>query len=412
MDRTLILQLAFRYLRGKRSANAVPILSRISMVAIAVCSAAMVIVFSVFNGLESVVKDTYKAFYPDIRVSVVKGKFFDADTTKLNAVKQMNGVKNITTVIEDNALANDDNNTQQKVITLKGIDKNYFSVNDVKSYIIHGDDSVSTVFHTAIAGKSIINELGIDVNFTDSKIEMYYLNPSVTNPEDDPQNAYQVLRPHPAGVFKVQDEFDSKYVLAPISFAQQLFHAEGKYSSIEISTAPDASVKHIKQQLQQLFGAGFRVETRYEQNRTMFSVMSSEKWAIRAILTLVMFIACFNMVGALAMLVIEKQKDIAILKAMGADPAAIQKIFLLEGALWSLSGGLTGIIVGTLICLAQMKFGIIKLQGSFLIPAFPVEIQFADLLLVVAIILTVGLLAAWYPATRATKTIDPSLKSA
>lgn len=411
MNRTLILQLAFRYLRGKRSANAVPILSRISMVAIAVSSAAMVIVFSVFNGLESVVKDTYKAFYPDIKISVVRGKFFSADSAKLNAIKQINGVKNITAVIEDNALANDNNNTQQKVITLKGIDQNYFSVNDVKNYIMHGDDSVSAILHTVIAGEHIIKELGIDVNFTDSKIEMYYLNPSVTNPEADPESAYQVLRLHPAGVFKVQDEFDSKYVLAPLPLAQQLFHAEGKYSSIEISADP-GSVGKIKQQLQQIFGNEFRVETRYEQNRTMYMVMGAEKWAVYAILVLVLFIASFNMVGALSMLVIEKQKDIAILKAMGADPAAVKKIFLLEGVLWSLTGGITGIIIGTLVCLTQMKFGIIKLQGSFLVPAYPVQIQFPDLALIIVTIITVGLLAAWYPSIRATKTIDPSLKSA
>ncbi len=411
MDRTLIWQLAFRYLRGKRSANAVPILSRISMVAIAVSSAAMIIVFSVFNGLESVVKDTYKAFYPDLRISATRGKFFKTDSTQLNAIKQISGVQNLTTVIEDNLLANDDDNTQMKVVTLKGIDKNYFAVNDVKKYITHGDDSVSVVHHTAIAGARVINELGIDINFTDSKVEMYYPNPTVTNPEADPTNAYQVLRLHPSGVFKVQDEFDSKYIMAPLSLAQELFHAEGKYSSIEISTMPGTADK-VKEQLQQLFGNGYRIETRYEQNRTMYMVMGGEKWAVYAILLLVLFIASFNMVGALSMLVIEKQKDIAILKAMGANPAAIRKIFVLEGVLWALAGGASGILLGTAICLAQQKFGFIKLQGDFLVPSYPVQIQVPDLALVIVTILTVGILAAWYPAIRATKTVDPSLKSA
>ena len=411
MDRTLIWQLAFRYLRGKRSANAVPILSRISMVAIAVSSAAMIIVFSVFNGLESVVKDTYKAFYPDLRISATRGKFFQADPAKLSAIKQINGVQNTTMVIEDNLLASDNDNTQMKIVTLNGIDNNYFTVNDVKKYIQHGDDSVSVVHHTAIAGARVINELGIDINFTDSKVEMHYPNPTVTNPEADPENAYQVLRLHPSGVFKVQDEFDGKYILAPLSLAQELFHAEGKYSSIEISTQPGTADK-VKEQLQQLFGNGYRIETRYEQNRTMYMVMGGEKWAVYAILLLVLFIASFNMVGALAMLVIEKQKDIAILKAMGANPSAIRKIFVLEGVLWALAGGLSGILLGTLICLAQQKFGFIKLQGDFLVPAYPVQIQIPDLALVIVTILTVGILAAWYPAIRATKTIDPSLKSA
>ena len=182
MDRTLVWQLAIRYLRGKRSANAVPILSRISMVAIAVSSAAMIIIFSVFNGLESVVKDIYKAFYPEIRITVAKGKFFEADSAKLNTIRHLNGVRAVSTAIEDNALAIDENNKDQKVIVLKGIDKNYLAVNDVKRFIIHGEDSVSMGHpYTAIAGVHIINELGVDINYIYSKMHLYYLNPNSTN---------------------------------------------------------------------------------------------------------------------------------------------------------------------------------------------------------------------------------------
>ena len=412
MDRILIWQLAYRYLRGKRTANAVPILSRISMVAIAVSSAAMIIIFSVFNGLETLVKESYVAFYPDIRVSVIKGKFFAADETRIKTIQQIAGVKNVATTIEDNVLVNDNDNTQQKVITLKGIENNYFAVNDLKKYIVQGDDSVSTGHpYTAISGMRIVNELGINIKFNDSKIDLYYLNPNVTNPEADPASAYQELGVHPSGVFKVQDDFDGKYVLAPLRLVQTLFREEGKYSAIEISVIKGNEEK-VKHQLEQLFGSGYRVENRYEQNRTMYRVMGSEKWAVYAILLLVLFIASFNMIGALSMLVIEKQKDIAILKAMGANPWAIRKVFLLEGVLWSLVGGISGIILGVLICLAQQKFSIIKFQGSFLVPAFPVELQFGDLALVTGTILAVGILASWYPAMRATSTVDPTLKSA
>lgn len=411
MDRTLIWQLAFRYLRGKRSANAVPILSRISMLAIAVSSAAMIIIFSVFNGLETIAKDMYKAFYPDLSISVVKGKFFEVDSAKLNAVKQINGVKNVTLVIEDNVLANDIDNTQMKALTLKGIDNKYFAVNEVKQYITQGSDSVSAIHHTAIAGFQVINQLGLDINFIDSKIVLYYLNPTITNPEADPASAYQELQLHPDGVFKVQDEFDTKYVLAPLPLVQDLFHEQGKYSSIEISAEPGSAEK-IKEKLQQTFGSTYKVATRYEQNSSLYSVMTGEKWGIYFILLLVLLIASFNMVGALSMLVIEKQKDIAILKAMGADQRDIRAIFLLEGVLWALIGGLTGIILGIGICLAQQKFSIVKLQGDFSVPAYPVEIHPSDLLLVIVTIFTVGILTSWYPAGRATKTIDPSLKSA
>ena len=408
MHHTLVWQLAFRYLRGKRSANAVPILSRISMVAIAVSSAAMIIIFSVFNGLESVVKDLYKAFYPDIKISVARGKFFSMDAAKLTAIKQISGVQNITTVIEDNVFAN--NHDQQKVIMLKGIENNYFKVNDVRQYIVQGDDSVSSGEpYTAIVGLRIMNELGADVNNL-TYIMLYYPNPAITDPGADPMSAFQSLKLHPAGVFRIQEEFDSKYILAPLSLVQDLFHEPGRYSSVEISADPGATA-NIKKQLQQMLGSTLRVETRYEQNRTMYMVMGAEKWAVYAILLLVLLIASFNMVGALSMLVLEKQKDIAILRAMGAIPSTIRKIFLLEGMLWSLAGGVSGILLACGICLAQQKFGFVKLGGSFLVDAYPVKIQFADLLLVIVTILMVGLLTSWYPSFRATKATDPTLKS-
>jgi len=409
MNGTLVWQLAFRYLRGKRSANAVPILSRISMVAIAVSSGAMIIIFSVFNGLESVVKDLYKAFYPDIKISVARGKFFGMDTTKLASISHISGVQNITTVIEDNVFAN--NQDQQKVIMLKGIENNYFNVNNIRQYIIQGVDSVSTGDpYTAIAGMRIMNELGADVNNL-TYIKLYYPNPAITNPGADLLSAFQTLKVHPAGVFRIQDEFDNKYILAPLTLVQELFREQGRYSSVEISADPDA-IQHIKKQLQQMLGSAYRVETRYEQNRTMYMVMGAEKWAVYAILLLVLLIASFNMVGALSMLVLEKQKDIAILRAMGALPATIRRIFLLEGMLWSLVGGVSGILLACAICLAQEKFGFIKLGGSFLVDAYPVKIEFADILLVIITILAVGLLTSWYPSIRATKAVDPSLKSA
>jgi len=406
----LIRQIAFRYFRGKRSANAVPILSRISMAAIAVSSAAMVIVFSVFNGMESLVKEGYNAFYPDLKISAVRGKFFAMDATKLSAVKQIKGVRNITTVIEDNVFA--DNDGQQKVVMLKGIDKNYFNVNDIRPFIMLGDDSVSEGHpYTAIGGRHILNELGADVSNVFSNIELFYPDPTVTNPEADPLSAFQSLKLHPAGAFSIEDDFDSRYVLAPLSLAQELFHQKGLYSSIEISADPGAADK-VKEQLSQLLGAAWKIETRYEQNKTLYMVMGAERSAVRAILLLVLVIASFNMVGALSMLVLEKQKDISILQAMGTQSQTIRKIFLLEGTLWSLTGGGAGILVGCLVCFAQQHYGLVKLGGSFLVDAYPVKIELSDILLVLTIILIVGISASWYPSVRATKTIDLTLKSA
>jgi len=408
MKNRFIARIAFRYLRGKGSANAVPILSRISMVAIAVSSAAMIVVFSVFNGLESIVKESYHAFYPDIKISARRGKFFEMDSVKLHAISQVANVKHISRVIEDNVISN--HSDQQKVITLKGIENDYFDVNNLRQFIVQGDSSVQVGSpNTAILGIHIINELGLDVNGP-TYFLLYYPNPDVTNPTADVLNAFQTLKLHPAGVFNVQDDLDNTYVLAPLVLVQNLFSRPGHYSSIQISVAP-GSEERVRTALQKVVGDGYRVETRYEQNRTMYMVMAAEKWAVYAILVLVLLIASFNMVGALSMMVLEKQKDIAILRAMGALPGTIRAIFLAEGILWSLVGGISGILLGSIICFAQLESGVLKMGGSFLVDAFPVKMLWPDYVLVFATIFMVGLCTSWYPAIRAARAVDPSLKS-
>ena len=417
MGNRLIGQLAMRYLRGKRSMNAVPVLSRISMVAIGVVSAAMMITFSVFNGFEHEVKSLYKAIYPDVRITATRGKFFLASAISIPDILHQVGVVMVTPVIEDNALAGDMDNisgstNKQKVVTVKGIQNSYFKVNNVSEFMDGGIDSVSEEpVVTAIAGRGIAQELGVDINNAFSSIQLYYPNPQVTNPEADPINAYQSLKLHPAGMFAIGNEFDDKYILAPIAGVQQLFHAPGMYSSIEIKTVSAVVSDRIRQQLQTQLGSAYKVETRYEQNKTVYMMVAAEKWVTYVILAFVLIIASFNMVGALSMLVIEKKKDIAILRAMGAEGSTIRKIFLLEGVLWAGVGGVSGLTLGTLISLIQQKFGIIKLQGAFVVDAYPVKVHISDIALVAATIIVVGLLAAWYPAQRASKSAELSLKS-
>jgi lipoprotein-releasing system permease protein len=191
---------------------------------------------------------------------------------------------------------------------------------------------------------------------------------------------------------------------------QSLFNTPGKYSSIELSLEQGADADDVKKQLQEKLGNTYKVETRYEQNKTLYMVMRSEKWAIFAILLMVLLIASFNMVGALSLLVMEKQKDMAILKAMGAEGTTVRNIFMAEGILWSLVGGLTGLVLGILICMGQQQFQWIKMQGSWIIEAYPVRLQPLDALLIIVTVVLVGLLASWYPALRAIKT-EASLRS-
>jgi len=418
MNGNIILRLAFRYFGGKGTANAVPVLSRISMVAIAVGSAAMIILFSVFNGFESLVKENYKAFYPDLRISTVKGKFFTLNDSQFNAISTVPGVTHVSRVIEDNVLASVGNlgergnaNENQLVVMLKGIDREYFKVNDIHQYLLNGVDSVSQGEpNTAIAGEHIIKVLGIDFNNIFSAIQLYYLNPNVTNPDANPESAFQSLRVHPSGAFSVLEEFDGKYILSSLSSAQKLFNAEGRYSSIEISAQP-AAIETIKKKITEMIGKDFKVESRYEQNKTMYLVMDTEKWAVYFILLLVLLIASFNMVGALSMLVLEKRKDLAILRAMGLPNFSMSLVIMAEGILWALAGGTSGLLLGTAVCLLQQYFGIIKIAGSFLVDAYPVKMQTGDLFLVFGTIFFVGVLASIYPSVKSAQAADPTLKA-
>jgi lipoprotein-releasing system permease protein len=416
MRNALAARIALRYLRGKRGNNAVPILSRISMVAIAVGSAALLVALSVFNGLELVVSDMYRAFYPEVKITAARGKFFAANALPLAAIQRIDGVAVLSMVLEDNALASDMDRfsgsaNRQKVVVVKGVDNNYFSVSNIRDFVNKGEATLSIGGRsTAILGFRIANELGADIKNSFSTIVLYYPDPAITNPESDPVNAYRSLQLKPSATFLAGDEFDDKFILAPLNKVQELLHADGMLSSIEIKTT-DGSQDELKTKLTALLGNKFKVETRYEQNATLYGMMKAEKWVMFLILIFVLIIASFNMTGALSMLIVEKQKDIAILRAMGAETADLKRIFLSEGMLWALIGGLCGIALGLAVYFAQLNFGLIKMGGAFMVDAYPVALYFTDVLMVLAAIITVGLMVSWYPARRAAMMAETGLKA-
>lgn len=403
MNRTLVWQLAWRYLRGKRSANAVPLLSRISMIAIAVSSCALIILFSVFNGFEHLIGDLYKSFYPDIRISAARGKFFYISDQQLKQIRNTEGIQEMTRVIQDNVFVNSED--EQIVATLKGVERSYNKVNDIQPYISEGRDTVTTFpVPTAILGEHIAATLGLDVNNVFNRLAVYYPDGSATNPVLSPESSLRSLILRPDGTFHVQEEFDTRYILADFRLTQSLMKQEGKMSSVELKlNNADRDAKTVQKNLKKILGPSFVVETRYEQNKSIYIIMRSEKWAGYAILLFVLLIASFNMVGALSLLVLEKQKDIGILKTMGAVPSDIRNVVLLEGALWSLTGGIIGLFVGLLLCFGQYYFHWIKIQGAFVIDAYPVAVKGWDVVIVIVTVIGVGLLAALYPALKAAK---------
>ncbi len=396
----LPLTIALRYLRGKSGANAAPLLARISMLALAVGSGAMLVLFSVFNGFEGVIQNLYTAFYAEMRITPAGGKFFAVSDAQLAQIATIPHVAAIAPVIEDNVLVHTEE--EQIVVTVKGITPQYFRVNDLKPYIAAGRDSVHVgAIPTAIVGAHIAARLGLQPDNPFSRITLNYPNRAVQNPVLNPTDAYSTLELRPDGIFKVQEEFDTRYVLAPLPLVQELFRREGAASSLELKLTPGANAAAVQRDLRALMGPGFIVETRYEQNRTLNGVMRSEKWATYAILLFILLIASVNMIGAMSLLVLEKRRDAAILTAMGTRRGAIRRIFLLEGMLWAAVGGGAGLVAGGLLCLGQQRWGWVKLSGDFIIDAYPVAIQPWDVAIVLLTVLAVGLLAAVWPAWRA-----------
>ena len=401
MKLSLVSRIAFRYLRGKGSANAVPILSRISMIAIGVSSCAMIILFSVMNGFGDMINDLYKAFYPEIKIVAAEGKFFTPSVEHFEQLKKIKGIAHTALVLEDKVLVNTELG-ETIPVNIKGVSADYFLVNDIKPHIVKGNSTLLTQpLPTAIIGQHIASMLGIDVDNVFARMMLYYPNTDAQAGNFAPTDAFQSLTLKPDGVFSVQDEFDSKYILAPLPEVQVLMKQKNAISSLEIKLVDDASVADVQEKIKEQFGKKYRVENRYEQNKTVYMVMQSEKWAGFVILLFVLLIASFNMVSALSLLVLEKQKDMGILRSMGMQPAQLSIVVLLEGVLWALVGGGIGLTIGLLLCWAQVQFQLIKIPGSFIIDAYPVSVQFTDVLVVLATIIFVGFLAAIYPARRA-----------
>jgi lipoprotein-releasing system permease protein len=407
--------IAKRYLFSLRKQTAVSILSKISMGALVVSTAAMILLFSVFNGFESLVKNLYATFYPDIKITVTQGKFFFYTPQLLQQIQTTKGIQYLSTCIEDNALVS--NGETQIIATVKGIDKQFFNVNNFnKDYIIAGNNELTVTNNllnpSAIIGNGIANKLGIDVLNNFSSLELIYPNAKTDLLQVQDANAFQRQYVKPDGAFSIQDEFDNAYMLVPLATAQSLMNQEAQISSIEIKISSESDAAFIKKILQKKLGASFTIATRYEQNKTLYGIMQSEKWIVFALLTLILVIASFNLTGALSMLVLEKQKDLSMLRSMGLKGLEIQTIILLEGLLWSFVGCSLGLLMGGLIAWGQQQFGWVKLEGSFIIQSYPVKFVVGDVILIFMTVLSVGAIASLIPAFKSSKLTAPNnLKS-
>lgn len=390
---------AWRYFRSKKSTNTINIIAWISVVAIGVGAAALIIVLSVFNGFEDMVKSLYADFYADIRIAPATGKRFVADAALLKKIQAVEGVTATTTVVEEKALLR--NGDMQSIVTVKGIDEAYTKVNAIQQHLVRGQFATGNIDQPGLViGAGVENAIGL--GFEDAALPLTLYVPDKkarTIAQLEGLNSYQTVY---AGTFLVQQEFDNKYVFTNIDFLRYMLDMPAEaVSAVEVHCA-NASVDKVQASLQEALGSAFLVETRFEQNKSLFKIMRSEKWIIYAMLSLILVVAAFNMIGALTMLVLEKQKDIAVLKAMGASAQWVQGVFLREGLLLAAIGGGAGMLLATIICWAQVQFKLIALKGnSFLIDYYPVKMIWEDFLLVGITIVVIALLASWLPSRKA-----------
>ena len=392
---------AWRYFKAKKSTNAINIIAWISIVAIVIGTAALILVLSVFNGFEDLVKSLYSSFYPDLRIGPVKGKEITLTPEQLQKLRSVKGIKNLSLVVEEKALLQ--NGDYQTIVYLKGVDNNYTAVTGVADHIVKGAYDVGTPDNPLlILGAGIENAAGIQSDRNLNPITVYLPRKSEVD-LSNPMQALSADTVNTAGTFIIQQDFDNKYAITNLPFIKRMLDMPANnYSAAEIAIWPNAEVAAIQKEVQQLLPAGYSVQTRYQQNQSLYSVMRAEKWVIYAILSLILVVAAFNMIGALTMLVLEKQKDISVLHALGGDASFIQRIFLNEGLLLAVIGGASGMLIALLLAYLQVHFKLIPLEGgSFLIDYFPVKLSLSDFILVGGTVLVIALLASWLPARKA-----------
>ncbi len=359
---------------------------------------ALIVVLSVFNGFEGLVISLFNTFDPPVKVTPAQGKTFDSTTFPWEKIRSIEGVMEATGVVEEKALLKYGSN--QFLATIKGVDDNYITWTGLDSMMIDG--SLMLKFNDqplAIPGQGVAYYLGVNLNSYDAMIEVFA--PSRTRAGYlNPESAFNRIDIRPAGVFSVQQDFDTKYMIVPLSFARELFEYKNELTSVEIAIDKNANMITVQQKLKEILDSNYVVKNRFEQQEVLYKVMKSEKWAIFFILSFILFVATFNMIGSLSMLILDKRKDIQILFALGADNKLVRKIFMTEGILVTLTGAVAGILLGTLILILQQKFGLVKIGaegGSFLISAYPVDMHLNDYLSVFLVVSGIGVLATLIP---------------
>jgi ABC-type lipoprotein release transport system permease subunit len=363
-------------------------------------TAALILVLSVFNGLNSLIESLYNSFDPDLKIEVVEGKYFFDDEINISEIAEIKGVSVIVPVLEETVLLR--YGDKQIIATIKGVGENFEKLTQLEEYIIDGNYFLSESGSPfAVVGYGIYTDMGINPRNPYDPIGFYAPKRGQTLNVLSPE-AFSINYALPAGCFSTILEYDDKYIITSLDFAQSLIDAEEEISAIEIGLLPNANLSHVQKQIQTLAGSDFSVKNRIQQQEMYYKTIQSERLSIILILSFILLIATFNMIGSLLMVIYDKRSDIAILRSMGASTIMLRQIFWLEGLMIAFVGGFCGLFIGGGIALLQQYFGFLKLGGGegFVVNAYPVQIQFSDFFLVFAIVLIVGLISSLAPLKK------------
>lgn len=394
--------IARRYLFSKKSHNVINIISLISVIGVATGTMALIIILSVLNGFDHLLKSVFSSFDPDLKITINTGKVFDPNTAAFDSVKNLSFIAVESGTLEENVLLEYDKRMYPAVI--KGVPDSFKSLSGVDTmiregeYLLHQGD-----LNYALMGTAIAYYLSVGLNFLDP---LYIYVPKRTARISlNPARAFNKKYIFPKGIFSIQQDIDTKYVLVPIDFARRLLSYSVEISQLELKLKPETNVNQAKAQIQKILGDHFTIKDRYEQHALIYRVMKSEKFATYLILTFILMIASFNIIGSLYMLIIDKKNDISTLRSLGLDKENLRRIFMIEGWMISIGGALVGLILGGLVCLIQQEFGVLKLDnlGDFLVDAFPVKIIWSDFITIFITVVIIGLIASWYPVKYFTK---------
>lgn len=392
--------IAKRYLISKKSHNVINIISWISVLGIAVGTMALIIVLSAFNGLETLVEELYASFDPDLKITIVEGKTFDSNDFPKNKILALSEVLHYNSALEEVALIKYED--KQTVATIKGIEESFYTMTGLDYLMIEGKiNHDSEKKNSVIMGWGVADQLSLFISQSVYQISLIVPKRG-TKKGISPGSEFNKKIAYATGIFSVNPDFDTKYVLGDLVFVQRLLKHEGRLSSVELGLKNNADWDKVKEKVQRIVGDRYKVQNRFEMNELIFKTNKTEKWITFLILSFILVIASFNIIGSLTMLIIDKKKDVWILKTMGANNKVIRKIFFAEGMLINLLGAISGMAIGAFICWLQMHFGLLRLSGG-VVDFYPIELNVLDFVNVSIIVIIIGLIASWYPVRILTK---------